>query len=134
MTKRNEPGRSEQPDAFRKDFSRRSFLRGLGALPLAALVPGEPLFARAPVTTAAGTAAAPVRPILGALFNPYHRPEDWSLLGRQQPEGMPLLGSYASHAVGSASTQIIWAKNMGVRFFLSAYCPSRPSEGLDALF
>ncbi len=47
---------------------------------------------------------------------------------------MPLLGAYASNAVGSISTQIIWAKSMGMGFFLASYSPHRPTDGLDALF
>ncbi len=136
MTDRYDPQGNDRPHPFKEHFSRRSFLRSLSVLPLAALTPLEALFAEGLDTADTRPAAAPVRPHLGALFNPYHRLEDWNLLGRRQPEGMPLLGSYASYAVGSVATQIIWAKTMGVDFFLASYCPSRPAqnEGVDALF
>lgn len=107
----------------------------MGAISLAALAPKTTmLFADEPETGAAGKVAAPVLPRLGALFNPYHRADDWSLLGRGQPEGLPLLGAYASDATGSAVTQIVWAKQMGVQFFLASYCPGRGRDGVDALF
>jgi hypothetical protein len=133
MTDNNDPRRSNLPDVLREPLSRRSFLHGVGALSLAAMVPQALLGLDAEATL---EAALPERPLLGALFNPYHRPEDWSLLARRRPEGMPQLGAYAGYAVGSVATQIIWARMAGVRFFLAAYSPSRPvqREGLDALF
>lgn len=136
MTDKADPrGGDGRPDALRKGFSRRNFLQGFGALSLAALAPGAARAAGA-LETAAAKPVAPARPLLGALFNPYHRPEDWTLLARHHPEGMPLLGAYGSDAAGSVTTQIIWARMMGAHFFLAAYCPGRPSreQGVAALF
>ena len=135
MTERDKPQARNRSDAVREHLSRRSFLRGVGALPMAALVPWEALFAKS-LDTAGAATVAPKRSRVGALFNPYHRPEDWSLLARRRPEGMPLLGAYPSYAVGSVTTQIIWARMMGLDFFLAAYCPARSSQagGLEALF
>lgn len=134
MSERNDPRGNDRPNAPRKPFSRRRFLQGVGTLSLAALAPKSLLSAGSLAATEKGARAG--RPLLGALFNPYHRPEDWSLLGPGSPEGMPLLGAYASHAVGSNMTQIIWARKMGVQFLLAAYSPARASQtaGLDALF
>jgi|GEM_PF-6025820 hypothetical protein len=116
-----------------KQISRRGFLRGMGALSLAAMVPKGMLLA-------AEEAASPLpslereETLLGALYNPYVRPRDWHALARQSPEGMPILGSYSSDGVGGVESQIIWARQMGVGFFLAAFVPGRPTAGLDALF
>ncbi len=124
------------PDALRTHLDRRKFVQGLGVLSLAAWAPQAVLAAAGPETAVPAEAAPPVRPLFGALFNPYHSPEDWNLLARRRAEGMPLLGSYSSDAAGSIATQLIWSRMMGLHFFLAAYSPARNSQSrwLDALF
>jgi hypothetical protein len=117
------------------DFPRRGFLQGLGAVSLATLAAGR----LSSDTAHDGAAAANARrhTAIGALFNPYHRPEDWAFVANgAQPEGLPLLGAYAGYMVEAADSQVIFARNMGLSFFLAAFSPERPrqTDGLDALF
>jgi hypothetical protein len=127
-------GNSNRDDGLRLDrkaVSRRGFLHGAGMLSLAALAPTKALSA---VESEAAAGQTGRHPFLGALFNPYHRPGDWTVLARRRPEGMPLTGAYSSAMEGTVVTQIHWARQMGLGFFLASYCPGRNHDGVDALF
>lgn len=111
------------------NLTRRGFVVGVGALSLAGLVPVPRMLGEEGLDVERHR-----RPRLGALFNPYHRPEVWSVLTAGRPEGMPWLGAYDSGSVGGSATQIAWARQMGLDFFLADYCYGRSSSGVEALF
>lgn len=112
-----------------QDVSRRGFLQTAG-LTLAAAT-ATPVLA---ATESTAASSDQLNPQLGALFNPYHNRSDWRVLVRQRPEGMPTLGAYTSGRKGRIGTQINWAKQMGLQYFLASFCPDRPLEGIDILF
>jgi hypothetical protein len=122
----------------KKQHNRRTFLKGAGLVAVASSL--NPAWA---LNTSQDDSAAPSAPAtktqvfsVGAIFNPYYRPDDWSLLTNRQPEKMPLLGAYGSDMQGSIDTQIIWAQKMGLHYFVAPYQQDRPEtdQNLQGLF
>jgi hypothetical protein len=97
--------------------NRRTFLKSMGGLIVASGLPAWAIenLPASPLSTEHNHAP---RPSIGAVYNPYYRPQDWNFLSGRRPEVMPLLGSYDSE-IGSISAHMAWARSMGLSYFVA---------------
>ena len=112
-----------------KTVNRRTFLKGIGTSVLVAGIAPSFVLASSPDEKAPARRAAASR--VGAFFNPYLRPWDWDLLQQRQPEQLPMLGSYSGTDEGPLSTQMQWARSMGLDYFMVFYSPRRVADNQD---
>ncbi|MCI0722870.1 MAG: hypothetical protein L0338_28455 [Acidobacteria bacterium] len=122
---------SSRPNSSGANLERREFVKQVGFLALCGCM--SPGFA---MVESFSSQSEDVRLVVGALFHPYYRPHDWPILWGRQPERVSLLGAYDSSMATGLATQIIWAKKIGLSYFLALYRPDRPSQdrNLETLF
>jgi hypothetical protein len=98
--------------------NRRTFLKSMGGLIVASGLPAAWAIENVPASPLPTEHNHAPHPSIGAVYNPYYRPQDWNFLSGRRPEAMPLLGSYDSE-IGSISAHMAWARSMGLSYFVA---------------